>query len=302
MAIKITFLGTGGSTPTKQRGLTGVALNFAGENFLFDCPEGNQRQMMAAGVSYLKVHAVFFSHYHGDHVLGFPGLIATMNIHEREEPLKVFGPHGISEFVENALRIAGIQEKFEIIPIEVRSGKILEERAFFVSAFPLRHNVPCYGYSFVEKGNLGKFNKEKALKLGIPEGPLFRQLQEGKTVKWKEKTFRPEQVLEKNLARKDKKVSFVVDTMASPSYLEAIADSDILIHESSFLEEMAERARETQHCTAMQAAEIAKKSGAKALYLVHFSPRHKQSEKFELEARRVFGNVVAAKDLMEVEL
>lgn len=302
MAIKLVFLGTGGSTPTKQRGLACLGLNFAGENFLFDCPEGTQRQMMSSGVSYMKVHAIFLSHFHGDHVLGVPGLIATMNMHERSEPLKIFGPRGISQFVETALELASLETKFEVQATEVRNGTIFEEKAFCVNAFPVKHDVACYGYSFIEKGNLGKFNKEKALKLGIPEGPLFRQLQEGKAVKWQGKTFKPEQVLEKHLARKDRKVSFVIDTLPSSSYVAAIADSDVLVHESSFLEEMKERAKQTYHCTARQAAEIAKRAGVKTLYLTHFSPRHKQTEKFEIEARRVFANSIAAKELMEVEV
>lgn len=300
--IKITFLGTSGSCPTKERALSSVCLNYEGANYLFDCPEGTQRQMMKAKASYMKIDSIFLTHFHADHVLGLPGLIATMSSQEREKKLSIFGPKGVKELVGKILDLGLMQKAFEIKAIEARKGKILEEKNFFIEAFPVKHDVSCYGYVFKEKDSVGKFMREKALSLGIPEGPLWRKLQEGKAIQIEGKTIKSEQVLDRQKAKIGKKISFIVDTVYTEQYIESILDSDALIHEATFLEEMKERAKKTFHSTSKQAAVIAQKSKAKSLYLTHISPRHKETEKMEKEAKEIFANTIVATDLMEIEL
>jgi len=300
--MKLTVLGTSASTPSKERNLSSVVLNFDGLNYLFDCPEGTQRQLMKAKVSYMKINAIFLSHFHGDHILGLPGLLATMSMHQRDYPLHVFGPKGVKEKVKKAVELSLLKVNFEIKAVEVKQGKIFEEENFFVEAFKLNHDIPCYGYVFKEKDSFGKFNRQKALELGIPEGPLWGQLQKGKKVKSGKKTFKPEDVLDESGKKKGKKISFVFDTLANPSYIQKVKESDVLFHESTFLEKLKERAKETMHSTAKDAGKIAEKAQVKKLVLFHFSPRHKETEKFDIEAREFFGNVIAAKDLEEIEI
>ncbi len=300
--MKLTFLGTGASTPSKERNLSSVNLNFNGFNYLFDCPEGTQRQMMHAKVSYLKISHIFLSHFHGDHILGLPGLLATMSMHQRDYPLKVFGPKGVKEKVKQALELSMLNVNFEILAKEVKEGLVEERETFNVTAFKAKHEVPCYGYVFKEKDSLGKFNRKKALELGIPEGPLFSRLQKGEKVKVKGKTFSPEMVLDAGKKKIGKKVSIVPDTLPLNSCIKFIHESDVLVHESTFLEEHRARAKQTFHSTAKQAAEIAKKAECGKLFLTHLSARQKDSQKFENEARTVFAESTVAEDLMQVEV
>jgi ribonuclease Z len=302
MAMRLVVLGTSCSNPTVERNLTALALQFEGNWFLFDCPEGTQRQMMKSGVSYMKVHSIFLSHFHADHVLGLPGLIATMAMHERDTPLNVFGPKGVKKEIEKVMDLALMKKNFEIRVKEASQGLVFETEKSRVEAVPLKHGVKCLGYVFKEKDKKGTFQREKALKLGIPEGPLWSRLQKGEKVKSGKKTFSPEQVMDYEKGRKGKKVSVIMDTLPSDSYFEAIQDSDVLVHEAAFLEKHITRAKETKHSTAKQAAWVAFQTGAKKLVIVHISPRYKKNEDVENEARQEFGNVVVPKDLEEVEV
>ncbi|MBU0662179.1 ribonuclease Z [Candidatus Micrarchaeota archaeon] len=309
---KIVFLGTSCSTPTKGRNLSSVALRREGEWILFDCPEGTQRQMMASGVSYMKIQHIFISHFHGDHFLGLPGLLATMSMHGRDYPLFVYGPKGVEAWVKKAIEMSMLRVNFEIKCIEVgKKGAVIEAEGFTVRAFPLKHEVPCYGYVYEENGKAGEFVRAKAEALGIPEGPLWSKLQKGETVKAKTKggkggakmkTFRPEQVMDYSKARTGKKLAIVWDTLPNKSYYSAIKGADVLVHESSFMEKLKSRAIETRHSTAQQAGKTAAETDAKRLFLIHISPRHKDAKKMENEARAEFGDVTVAEDLMEIEL
>lgn len=300
--VKIVFLGTSASVPTKERNLSSVALRFAGEWLLFDAPEGTQRQMMKAKTSYLKINHVFISHFHADHFLGLAGLLATMNIHGRDWPLTIYGPRGIQDAVNTALKLAMLAPGFEIKCVQTKKGVVLEGGKFTIEAVPLKHEIECYGYVFTEKDKEGEFNRQRAIELGVPIGPLFSDLQKGKKVKVGQKTIKPEDVIDTSKARKGRKIAMIFDTLPSRDYHKAIQDSDVLIHESSFLEELKARAKETMHSTALDAAQAAKDTGCKKLVLFHLSARHKEDEKFENEARKAFGNVVVAKDLMELEI
>ena len=300
--MRLIVLGTSCSNPTVERNLTATALQFEGNWFLFDCPEGTQRQMMKSGVSYMRVHSIFLSHFHADHVLGLPGLIATMAMHERDVPLYIYGPRGTKKEIEKIMDLALMKKNFEIRIKEVNNGQIYKGEKYTVEAFPLKHGVPCIGFVFKEKDKTGTFQREKALKLKIPEGPLWSKLQTGKDITVKGKKFKPEQVMDYAKGRKGKKIAIVMDTLPSDSYFDAIKNSDVLIHESAFLEKHISRAKETKHCTAKQAAWVAEQTGAKKLVLVHISPRYKKNKDVENEARQEFGNVVVPKDLEEIEI
>ena len=301
MNAKITVLGTSCSNPTKERNLSSVSLEFAGKTLLFDCPEGTQRQMMKAGVSYMAVDYVFISHFHADHVLGLPGLLATMGMQGRDWPLHIFGPRGIERQIGKVLSLGLLRQNFEIVCHEARNAEILGEKDFCVGAVELKHEVQCFGYVFRENDKSGEFQRKWAEKLGIPEGPLWSRLQKGETVEAGGKTFRPADVMDYSKGRKGRKISIIMDTLPDEKYFNAIMDSDILVHESSFLHKDIERALETKHSTAKQAAEVAKKTNAKKLLLLHISPRYRGEKEMEAEAKKVFPHAVVAKDLMQME-
>jgi len=300
--MRLVILGTSCSNPTVDRNLTAMALQFEGNWFLFDCPEGTQRQMMKANASYMRVHSIFLSHFHADHVLGLPGLIATMAMHDRDTPLHVYGPRGTKKEIEKVMDLALMKKNFEIRVKEISKGMVCEGEKYAVEAVPLKHGVPCIGYVFKEKDKEGTFQRQKALDLGIPEGPLWSKLQQGEKVNVGKKTFKPEQVMDYTKGRKGKKISIIMDTLPSDSYFEAIEESDLLIHEAAFLEKHITRAKETKHSTAKQAAWIASQTKAKKLVLVHISPRYKKNKDVENEARMEFGNVLVPKDLDEIEI
>lgn len=300
--MRITFLGTSASTPTPDRNLSAVNINFEGRNYLFDCPEGTQRQLMKAKISYMKIAAIFLSHLHGDHFLGLPGLLATMSMHQRQTPLLIFGPKGVREKVKQAIKLSLLKVNFEIKSKEIREGIILKENNFAIKAVKLKHDIPCYGFIFKEKDKLGEFNRTKALKLGVPVGPLFRKLQEGKTVQVNGKKIKPALVMDYSKARKGRKIAIINDTKPWTHYFKAVQNANVLIHESTFLKDLEKRAKQTFHSTARQAAEIAEKTKCQKLYLFHLSSRYKKTEKFEFEAREVFAESIAAQDLMEVEV
>jgi ribonuclease Z len=285
-----------------DRNLTAIGLRFEGNWLLFDCPEGTQRQMMKANVSYMRVQSIFLSHFHADHVLGLPGLIATMAMHGRDAPLNVFGPKGTKKEIEKVMDLVLMKKNFEIRVKEISSGLVTTQDKYSVFAVPLKHTAKCLGYVFKEKDKEGTFQREKALKLGIPEGPLWSKLQQGKKVKVGKKEFKPEQVMDYGKGRPGKKISIVMDTLPSDSYFDAIKDSDVLVHEAAFLDKHVSRAKETRHSTAKQAAWVASQTGAKKLVLVHISPRYKKNSLVENEARQEFGNVLVPRDLEEIEV
>lgn len=302
MQLQLYFLGTGGAAPTKNRNLSALVLRFEGSMLLFDCPEGTQQQMMRAGVSMMKLDAIFLSHFHADHILGLPGMLATMNMLEREEPLTVYGPKGIEELLDSIITLAVMDIDFDVRPKVLRKGVVMRNPKFTVSAFPLKHNTRCFGFVFKEKDKPGEFQREKAIALGIPVGPLFRQLQEGKSVKVGNKLIKPEQVMDYSKGIAGRKVAIVMDTRPDDGYISFIKHSDVLVHEAVFAEDMRERALETWHCTAKEAAEIARKARASKLIITHFSPRYAVPTQLLKEARELFSETVAARDLMVLEL
>jgi len=300
MQLYIHFLGTGGSWPTVQRNVSAVAIKRGGEIILFDCGEGTQRQFQKSKLSYMQITKIFITHFHGDHFLGLPGFIQTLQLNDREQPLHIYGPKGIKELVYQILHLGYFRPSFPIFAHEVKDGDAIEFEGYKIKVANACHNVPALAYSLEENKRPGKFNKKKALELGIPEGPLFRKLQYGESVEINGKIITPDMVLGK--PRPGRKITISGDTMPCRSVVKLASKSDVLIHDATFDSSLEERAREYGHSTAAQAAMVAKEAKVEKLFLTHISPRYKNAELLENEARKIFPNSYVANDFMEIEV
>lgn len=300
--LELTILGTSCSAPTIERNLYSAIVSFHGEHLLFDCAEGTQRQMMKAGISFMKINHIFLSHFHADHILGLPGLLATMNMGEREAELNIYGLHGVKEKVNKMLDIAMAKLEFKIKFHELKKGIVLENEKFSVKTFPLKHTSACFGFMFKEKDKEGEFDRKKAEALKIPVGPLYSELAEGKKIKFEGKTFTPEMVMDYSKGRKGRSIAFVLDTEFSEKFAGEIEGADVLVHEAVFTEKERKRAKKTRHSTAGDGGKLAKKANVGKLILTHLGSRYRDTNELLEEARKEFQNVEVAKDLMKVRV
>ena len=294
--MRITFLGTSGSTPTPQRGLPALAIERNGEIYLFDCGEGTQRQMMTYHVNVSRVKAVFLTHIHGDHSIGIAGLLRTMALNRRTAPLEIYAPKG-SEGLKNLINFDGAIFNFRIEIKQIKKGEIYKGKGFTISAFPLRHTVTTYGLVLKEDDAI-RFIKDKAHKLGL-KGRDFAELTKKGSLKVKGKTVRLKDITVKKYG---KKIAYVTDTRPVAESTSAARDADILIHESTYSEKEAALAKERLHSTSVEAAGIAKKAHAKRLVLIHPSARYRDSEQLTREARKSFRNAEFAHDGLEINI
>jgi len=287
--MHVTFLGTSGAVPTTKRNPSAVMVRREGERFLFDAAEGTQRQMMRFNTGF-AVSQVFISHLHGDHVLGLPGLIQTWDFNDREEPLAIHTPAGTRHRIEDLVTLTGNEPSFPVRIHEVSPGDVaLDREDFQIRAIEVDHRATAVGYAIVEDDRKGRFNREKAEnELGISPGPEYSKLHNGESVELDDGTVvHPEQVV--GPPRPGRRVVYTGDTRPVDSVVEAAEDADLLIHDATFAEDGRERAGQTGHTTAKQAAEIANRAGAKRLALTHVSTRYAgQSHRLEQEAREVF--------------
>ncbi len=301
MNIKLVFLGTSAAVPTKDRWLPSIALVRGGEIILFDCGEGTQLRFIQLGLSIMKIKAIFITHMHGDHIFGLPGLIQTMNMYGRETPLTIIGPGKIVDYIKSIIETTLYDPGFTIKMARAEEDKIVyETKEYIVKSFTVEHYGECYGYVFEEKPKPGKFNVEKALKLGIPRGPLWKVLQEGKPVKIGDRIIKPEEVL--GPPRKGKKIVYTGDTKPLDRVKEVAKEADVLIHDSTFSMELREKAIEQGHSTAYDAARIALEANVKTLILTHFSSRYRDLSKLLEEAKSIFPNTIIAYDTMVFEV
>jgi ribonuclease Z len=299
--LSIIFLGTGGSWPTTKRNVSSIALKRAGEVILFDCGEGTQRQFQKSNLSYMQISKVFITHYHGDHFLGIPGLIQTMQLNDRKIPLHIYGPKGLNKLLNQLLSLGYFKPNYQIIGREIDEGDVLKFEGYSIHIMRVKHGIPALGYALIEDMRPGKFNKSKALKLGIPEGPLFSKLQKGETITLKDnRKINPIMVLGPD--RKGRKVVISGDTTPIEKMVDFAKDADILIHDSTFESEFEEVSTDYGHTTAFQAGEIASKANVDRLYLIHISPRYLDHRILENDARKVFKNSYVPKDFQEVEI
>ncbi|MEM3556136.1 MAG: ribonuclease Z [Candidatus Micrarchaeia archaeon] len=292
--IKIIILGSGGAVPSPARSLPSVGMRYFGDVYLFDCGEGTQRQMMIYGLSYARVKMIFLTHLHADHLLGIGGLVQTLKMNDRKEPLFIFGPAGTERCI---LPIIAGAYPFKIQINEIDEKFCLKNERFSVSAFKTHHNVRSLGYVFKENDSWN-FNKEKAEKLGI-KGRMFRKIEKEGEILIGKKKIKLEDVTK---PKKGKKVVYTGDTVPCAEVIEASREADLLIHDGTFSEEHAKEAKEKMHSTASQAAEVAKKAKVKKLILVHISNRYKDASPLEKEARKIFKNSCVGFDGMELYL
>jgi ribonuclease Z len=299
--LRIIFLGTGGSWPTVKRNVSSLAIKRGSEILLFDCGEGTQRQFQQSNLSYMQISKIFITHFHGDHFLGLPGLIQTMQLNDRDTPLHIYGPKGMEELTDHLLTLGYFRPSFEIISHDITNGDEVEFEEYSIHVLKVKHNVPAFSYCLEEQQRPGKFNKPKALELGIPEGPLFSKLQCGQTITLANgKDITPDMIL--GPSRKGRKIVISGDTMPCEEMIAFSKNADVLVHEATFDSELEDIAKEYGHTTAAQAAEIAKKARVEKLFLVHISPRYLDYLVLENDARKIFVQSFVPKDFQEIEI
>ena len=288
MSLCVTFLGTGGAVPTTQRNTSAVFVRREGDRLLFDCGEGTQRQMMRFGTGFGVGH-VFVTHLHGDHVLGIPGLLQTMEFNERTDPIAIHVPAGTRSDVEDLVSVAGGRPEFPVRVNTVDAGGVaLAADDYEVRAFATDHNARSVGFALIEEERKGRFDRERAEELGVPVGPKFQRLHAGDPVELDDGTVvEPDQVVGE--PRPGRTVAYTGDTRPTAATVESADGADLLVHDATFASDNADRAARTAHATAVGAAEVANDAGAARLALVHLSSRYAgDATPIESEAAEVF--------------
>jgi ribonuclease Z len=293
MDLDVLFVGTAGSAPSARRGLPATLVRRGGDRLLFDCGEGTQRQLVRS-TGLVELEEVFITHFHADHVLGLPGMLKTFALRQRERPLTVYGPRGLRGLFRTLQPIVG-RLPFEVELVELEPNDELRRDGYRIAAYATDHGVAALGYALVEDARPGVFDPERARELGVTPGPDFGRLQEGETVNG----VSPDQVMGES--RRGRRVVLAGDTAPCEMTRLVAFEADLLIHEATFLDEEADRAAETRHSTARQAAELAAAAGVTILALTHISPRYGGREVRE-EARAAFENTVVPRDFDRVEV
>lgn len=298
------ILGCGGMMPLPYRHLTSVLLRRDGDLFLFDGGEGTQVSLRRLNLKWKKINAIFVSHTHADHVTGLPGILMLSAQVERTEPLYIYGPPKIAEYIETSRKVLDMYINYPIIVKEITAPCIVHHgEDYYIRCFPLDHTKTCVGYTLEELDRPGEFNPKKALQLGVPVGPLWGQLQKGNNVQNSEgKTVRPEDVM--GAKRSGRKFSFVTDTLYKNTIAKEVQGSDLLICEGMFEDELIDQAREKKHMTASQAATIARDANVKRMCMIHYSPRYTDKELPKLleQAKKIFPAAELSKDRMHIEI
>jgi ribonuclease Z len=299
--LTATFLGTGAATPTVDRNVAGLAVQREGETILFDCGEGNQRQMMRYGVGF-SFTEIFFTHYHADHILGVTGLLRTMGLQDRTAPVRLYGPRGAQRVLGAAIALGIERNKFPVEIQELRPGDRLTREQYDIVVFETDHRPDTVGFALAEHTRLGRFNPDRARELGIPEGPLWGRLHKGETVVLDDgRSIAPADLV--GAPRRGRTLVYSGDTRPSLMVVEAARGADLLIHEATFGSDELERAKETGHSTAAEAARVAVEAGARQLVLTHISPRYsRDAPELLAEARAIFPETVVARDGLTVDV
>jgi ribonuclease Z len=302
MSLSVVFLGTSGSVPTPKRALPAIAVQRKDEIILFDCGEGLQRQMIQAGIGFHKKMKVLITHMHGDHVLGLPGLLQTMSLLEREKKLDIYGPIGIKAFVEAMKQTVQFVLTFPVDVYEIENeGIVCREKEYEIYAKWVEHVIPSLAYALVEKPRPGRFFPEKAKRLGVKEGPLWAKLQLGESVRLSNgRVIKSEEIT--GPLRLGRKIVYTGDTKSTENLIVFAENADLLIHDTTFDDELLERAQEDGHSTPSQAAKTAKKAKVKWLILTHISARYKDASLLLEQARKIFPKADVAEDFMKIDL
>lgn len=304
MNMEAFILGCGGMMPLPYRHLTSVLLRRDGDLFLFDGGEGTQVSLRRLNLKWKKINAIFVSHTHADHVTGLPGILMLNAQVERTEPLFIFGPPKIKEYIETSRKVLDMYINYPIEVKEITAPSIVfEGDGFYIRAFPLDHTKTCVGYTLEELDRPGEFNPEQAELLNVPVGPLWGKLQKGQPVVSSDgKTVFPEDVMGKK--RSGRKFSFVTDTLYKTSIAKEVYGSDLLVCEAMFENDLIDQAKEKKHMTAREAALIARDSNSLRMYMIHYSPRYndKELEKLLLQAREIYPGAELSKDRMCIDI
>ena len=300
MDLDVVFLGTAASAPTAQRSPAAVLVRRGGERLLFDCGEGTQRQLQRSTVGLPDIEEIFLTHYHADHFLGLPGMLKTFALRGRDEtPLTVYGPRGLRELFKQLQPFLG-RLPYPTSLVELEPGETVPRGDYAIEPFAADHGVAALGYALVEPERPGRFDVAIADELGVPAGPARGRLQAGEDVELPDgRTVTPAEVLGE--PRPGRRIVISGDTSPSPTVVQAAHGADLLVHEASFLADEAGRARETNHSTAAEAAEVARLAQVRLLALTHVSPRYFGPELAE-EARAVFANTVVPRDFDVIEV
>ena len=296
--LKIVFLGTGSGRPTLRRNVASVFLQYGGDAVLFDCGEGTQMQVQRAGVRTSRLVAIALSHFHGDHVNGLPGFIGTMGLNGQEDAVTLIGPRGLPKWLRALHEVHILRPSFPLRLVENAEEELFRGDGFSLEGVRLRHRIPTHGFVFREDDQPGRFDVERARELGVPSGPLFGKLQRGESITLDNgDVVEPTAVL--GPARRGRSVAYISDTRPSDNVVEAVRGVDVLIHEATYLHELAEQAGDRGHSTVQQAAEIAARAEVGRLILTHVSPKFGRRKPILAEAHAVFANVALAEDLDE---
>jgi ribonuclease Z len=299
MDLDVVFLGTAGSMPTAQRAPAALLVRRGGDRLLFDCAEGTQRQLLRSSVGLVDLSEIFITHFHADHVLGLPGLLKTFSLRGRELPLVLHGPRGLADLMGSLKRVVG-KLSYEVRLVELEAGDVLERDGYRLATFAVSHGVTALGWSLIESTRPGRFDVAGADALGVPNGPERGALQRGEPVTLADgSTITADQVLGE--PRPGRKLALTGDTAPSDTIVEAAWGADVLVTEATFSEEERERARETMHQTAAQAAEVAQRANVGLLALTHLSNRYFGPE-IAREARDIFPDTVVPKDFDVIDV
>jgi len=303
--LQVYFLGTAGALPTPARNPSCIMVRRGTDTLLFDCGEGAQQQMMRARCGF-TVNAVFVTHWHADHFLGIFGLVQTMSFNGRTEPLTIYGPTWVHEFVETVKKVGRFNLKFTLDSVELAEGSWVRFDGYTVTAFAVSHGMPALGYVLEEDPRPGRFDRERAIELGVPPGPLFGKLQRGETIRvtkdGTERDVLPSDVM--GASRPGRKVVYTGDTRPVPQTLAVHAkDADLLVHDATYDESEIKRAAEFYHATARQAGEAAAAAGVRTLALTHISSRYTDTAGHLNEAKSAFsGDVIVPDDRFMLEI
>ena len=299
--MKLVFLGTSAALPTAERGLSCTCIVRGEELLLFDAGEGAQMALERARLGWNRPMRIFITHMHGDHCVGLLGLIQTMSLRSRTEPLEVYGPPGIDDFVARNMRALGILPPFPLSVDTVDApGTVVEAAGYTVGACEAEHRVTAYSYLLAEQERPGRFHPEKARAMGVPRGPDWHRLQSGRDVEAGGRTVRPADVMD--APRPGLRVGISGDTRPTPELERFFARCDWLVFESTFLHGLRDKALETLHTTAREAGELASRAGARHLVLTHFSARHPDESELVAEAKKAHPSVTGARDGMEISV
>jgi len=299
--LSLTFLGTGAACPTVDRNVTAQALLREGEVLLFDCGEGTQRQMMRYGVGF-SFRDLFVTHFHSDHILGIPGLIRTMGLLDRSEPVTIHGPRGAQRILGDLLKVGVERNKFPVEIVEIQGGDVLSRGEYDLVVFPTDHRAGSIGYAVREHDRLGRFDPDRAKALGIPEGPLWGRIHRGERIDLPDgRSVEPTELV--GAARPGRTVVLTGDTRPCDAVREVARGADLLVHDATFGDDERDRARETGHSTAREAARLAREVGVRQLVLTHVSARYsRDAPELLAQAREEFTESLVARDGLPVDV